>query len=274
MKGQASLCLASIAVFFTWSCGLVSTRAEDSLAKEIVRDTGIKKGVCTILGDKDGALAMALAQQGDFLIHVLEPDSKNVQKARDNIVGKGVYSGRLFAEQCPASRLPYPDNFVNLLIVCDTTLKVATENSRFQAGFYPFGFKAKGTYLWYFGATNWIERKRGPNDNTKDTMAFHCPFGVVSSHSLEAIREGADDVRYGATYVQLAQQKGIDPEKLLGPIRKQSRDAMRRGKQLFYDAEVDWRVTINKPGKLHAWRTKIIQAILGLKATEKSRFRR
>ena len=67
-------------------------------------------GLYVIVGAKDADQALAIAKQGNVLVHCLALDAKTCDALRRSTVSADVLSG---------SRLPYADNLVNTLIVND-----------------------------------------------------------------------------------------------------------------------------------------------------------
>ncbi len=91
----------------------VGTSAESAL-----KASGIRGGVCVHLGATDGRLTAALGADGRFLVHGLAASDAAVETARKHIRSRGVY-GRVSVERGALERLPYADNFVNLIVVED-----------------------------------------------------------------------------------------------------------------------------------------------------------
>ena len=91
------------------------TAAQTNTAEEILAATGIQGGLIVHLGCGDGTLTAALQQNGPYLVHGLDPDPRNVAKARAHIQSLGIY-GHVSIAQCEGNTLPYADNLVNLLI--------------------------------------------------------------------------------------------------------------------------------------------------------------
>jgi len=102
----------------------VRPTAEGMLAEEILRQTGVKAGVCVHLGVTDGRLTAALARSGAFLVHGLATDAAAVEQARTHIRSLGTY-GMVSVERSSYARLPYAENLVNVLVVEDLPALVA-----------------------------------------------------------------------------------------------------------------------------------------------------
>ena len=86
-------------------------------AKSIFDATGATGGVVVHLGCGDGALAAALARAG-LIVHGLDADAARIAAARAHIQKLGLY-GRVAVEQWAASRLPYADGLVRLVVASD-----------------------------------------------------------------------------------------------------------------------------------------------------------
>ena len=60
--------------------------ADDAkLAREIVKSSGVKGGLCVHVGVTDGRLTAELAFGGRFMVHGLSDDDASVKKARKHI---------------------------------------------------------------------------------------------------------------------------------------------------------------------------------------------
>ena len=91
-------------------------------ATEIVKETGITKGFCLIVGSEDGRLAYELAKQTELNIYCIEPDGDKVRQSRAALNKAGLYGSRVTVHQAEFSAIPYSNYFANL-IVSDTYLR-------------------------------------------------------------------------------------------------------------------------------------------------------
>jgi outer membrane protein assembly factor BamB len=89
--------------------------AEKDLARHILKETGVKGGVIVHLGSGDGKLTAALRVNERYLVHGLDADKQNVEKARKNLQSRGVY-GPVSIGWFDGARLPYAENMVNLIV--------------------------------------------------------------------------------------------------------------------------------------------------------------
>ncbi|MBI5724750.1 MAG: PQQ-binding-like beta-propeller repeat protein [Planctomycetes bacterium] len=84
--------------------------------EQLLKPQDVRKGLCVHVGCADGKITAELYQGGKFVVHGLDPDSENIQKARQHIQSKGIY-GPVSVECRPADKLPYTHDTVNVLIV-------------------------------------------------------------------------------------------------------------------------------------------------------------
>ena len=96
--------------------------AADPSARDILDATGVKGGFIVHVGCGDGkplgppgGLTAALRANDSYLVHGLDADGANVEKAREHIRKLGLY-GKVSVEQWSGPCLPYTDNLVNLLV--------------------------------------------------------------------------------------------------------------------------------------------------------------
>ncbi|MBL7133101.1 MAG: PQQ-binding-like beta-propeller repeat protein [Phycisphaerae bacterium] len=99
-----------------------SAPAAAQSAKQILDATGVKGGLVVHVGCDDGkplgppgGLTAALRANDSYLVHGLDADGANVEKAREHIRKLGLY-GKVSVEQWTQKHLPYTDNLVNLLV--------------------------------------------------------------------------------------------------------------------------------------------------------------
>lgn len=86
-------------------------------AKAILDAASTKSGYTVLLGAGRGDLALALAQQSDMHIIVVEPDAKLAEAARLRIATAGFYGTRISISIAPLEATHFPKQFANLIIV-------------------------------------------------------------------------------------------------------------------------------------------------------------
>jgi outer membrane protein assembly factor BamB len=87
-------------------------------ARELLAASGIKGGLIVHVGCGDGKLTAALRANDSFIVHGLDTDAKNVDAARRHIHSLGLY-GSVSVASWNGKRLPYIENFVNLIVVSE-----------------------------------------------------------------------------------------------------------------------------------------------------------
>lgn len=175
--GRAAFCGTAKALF-SWG-GLVgivlsvaATSAAVPSALEILDAATIRGGVVVHLGCGDGRLTAALRATDAFVVHGLDADPKNVAEARKHIQSLGLY-GNVSVDQWHGGRLPYVDNFANLIVVADGASVADDEIMRALA---PNGTALVGgkklVKPWSPDIDEWTHYLHGPDNNAvaKDTV--------------------------------------------------------------------------------------------------------
>lgn len=85
-------------------------------AKAILGAASMKAGYAVLLGAGSGDLALALAQQSDLHLIVVEPDAKLAAEARLRIANAGLYGTRISVCVAPPGDTQFPKHFANLVI--------------------------------------------------------------------------------------------------------------------------------------------------------------
>ena len=129
-------------------------------ADEIVRETGITRGFCLVLGGEEGRLAYELAKRTELKIYAVEASAEKVRKAREALARAGLYGSRVTVDLADLGVTPYPSYFANL-IVSDTLLKTERlpgNPERVARLLKPIG----GTICFSKGAEvrTWLERSK------------------------------------------------------------------------------------------------------------------
>jgi outer membrane protein assembly factor BamB len=97
-----------------------SPQLSGEAAEAILRQSGVRRGYCLVLGVETGQLALELAKRSELRIYAVSPDAAKVAAAQKAIDAAGFHGTRICVEQWPLDNLPYADYFANL-IVSETT---------------------------------------------------------------------------------------------------------------------------------------------------------
>jgi outer membrane protein assembly factor BamB len=84
-------------------------------ATAILDATGVKGGLVVHVGCGDGELTAALLAGDGYMVHGLDEESGNIERAREHIRSLGLY-GQVSVDRFGGKSLPYIDNMVNLLV--------------------------------------------------------------------------------------------------------------------------------------------------------------
>lgn len=91
----------------------ISSKGEE--AKAILKQTGIKKGFCLVLGD-DGSLAYELAKQSELVVFGVNSDEAKVAAGRQWLLQTGLYGSRITLDHLDLAMIPYSSYFANLIV--------------------------------------------------------------------------------------------------------------------------------------------------------------
>ena len=116
-------CAFAVAVILLAAASGGAVAGEDenpkALAEEVLRSAGVPGGLCVHLGCGGGALTAELAASGKFLVHGLDADAANVEKAQRRIRSRGLYGLAWAEERRTFAELPYAENLANLIVMDD-----------------------------------------------------------------------------------------------------------------------------------------------------------
>jgi outer membrane protein assembly factor BamB len=143
--------------------------ADDGQARQILQTSGIKGGLVVHLGCGEGKLTAALRDGEAFLVHGIDADANNVEKARTYIRSLGLY-GKVSAGRFDGRNLPYVDGLVNLLVAEDLGAVTMDEVMRVLA---PGGVAClkhgqqwqKTAKPWPKDIDDWSHHLQGPDNN-------------------------------------------------------------------------------------------------------------
>ncbi|MHC4325490.1 MAG: outer membrane protein assembly factor BamB family protein, partial [Planctomycetota bacterium] len=117
-----SLIYAAFVALLAVSLSVSATNAADSIrqkeALKILDETSVKGGFIVHIGCEDGKLTAALRVNDGYIVHGLDEDSRDVDRAREYIQSHGMY-GKVSVDRFDGENLPYIDNLVNLVVAGD-----------------------------------------------------------------------------------------------------------------------------------------------------------
>ena len=162
--GRAALAFLLAIVAATAQASAAAADAE-TLAREILSSAGVEGGLVVHLGCGDGRLTAALRANDRYLVHGLDADAANVEKARRHIRSKGLY-GPVSVDRLTGTRLPYADNLVDLVVAEDLGDVPMADVVRVLA---PLGVALVGgkktVKPWPGAIDEWTHYLHGPDNN-------------------------------------------------------------------------------------------------------------
>ena len=81
----------------------------------LAKTSGVQGGLVVHLGCGDGKQTASLRLNDRWLVHGLDTSEENIQKARGELLGRGLY-GKVSVVRFDGRELPYVDNLVNLIV--------------------------------------------------------------------------------------------------------------------------------------------------------------
>jgi len=112
VRPAGHMAVALVACIFALSAPVA---ARETDAGKVLAASGVKGGLVVHLGCGEGKVTAALRAGDAYLVHGLDSDAANVQKARKHIRSLGLY-GPVSVERLRGDRLPHADNLVNLVV--------------------------------------------------------------------------------------------------------------------------------------------------------------
>ena len=108
---RRSLC----AVVASLACLQAAAIVRGAETGRVVQASGVQGGLVVHIGCGDGKGTAALRVNERYVVHGLDTDPTNVEKAREHIRSRGL-SGKVSVDTFDGQRLPYVDNLANLVV--------------------------------------------------------------------------------------------------------------------------------------------------------------
>jgi outer membrane protein assembly factor BamB len=110
--------LASVLTFLAATMAFGSEASAQKVAAGIVQMPGVRAGLCIVLGEADGDLAVALGKTGKWTVQCLDTDADRVADARKAVAKVGLY-GPVSIDSVPFAVLPLNEDTANVIVVAD-----------------------------------------------------------------------------------------------------------------------------------------------------------
>ena len=114
-NARLSLRLRDVLLVTAVCLGAASSSFAAISAEEILKATGVERGLIVHLGVGDGQLTASLRHNEGTIVHGLDTDAANVAAARSHIQALALY-GTVSVDTFDGEQLPYADNMVNLVV--------------------------------------------------------------------------------------------------------------------------------------------------------------
>ena len=85
-------------------------------AQEILKQTGIERGYCLVVGSEQGRLAYELARRSKLRIYGIEPDAEKALAARTRLDQAALHGTRVTILPGDPSHMPFSNSFANLIV--------------------------------------------------------------------------------------------------------------------------------------------------------------
>lgn len=136
-------------------------QAHADAAKAILKQTGVTKGFCIVLGNNEGKLAYELAKRSDLIVFGIDADEKKVATARQALLATGLYGTRITVDHLDLAVMPFSNYCANLIVSdSDEPLGVAADVAQHLK---PIGgkfcFKATSQTAAWLAATKLTDEK-------------------------------------------------------------------------------------------------------------------
>jgi len=155
-------------LLLAWLVFAAAAMADDR-ARSILQTSGVRGGLVVHVGCGDGRLTAVLHDGDAFLVHGIDADANNVEKAGAYIQSLGLY-GKVSVDRFDGRNLPYVDDLVNLLVAEDLGAVAMDEAMRVLA---PGGVACvkrgeqwrKTVKPWPKDIDDWSHHLQGPDNN-------------------------------------------------------------------------------------------------------------
>jgi outer membrane protein assembly factor BamB len=162
--------------------GVLLCRPQVSTAKQsdsILEQIGVTRGICVVLGDAKGELAVRLARDSELLIYVQSPRAKEVDTVRKAADDAGFYGMRIFVDRGSFKKFSLADNVADAVVAVGRKKRLSeTEILRVMR---PGGKALLGRKVLTkpapSGVDDWTHPYHGPDNNPQsDDTVIKAPY--------------------------------------------------------------------------------------------------
>ena len=142
-------------------------------ARGILQKIGVSRGICVLPGDKNCALALAMARGSELTLYVQLADAKDVDAARRAADAAGLYGTRIYVERGTPDRIHLADNLADAVVAAGD----AVAKAEVLRVLNPLGKGLLGQEVvvkpFPEGADDWSHHFHAPDNNpqSKDRLA-------------------------------------------------------------------------------------------------------
>ena len=145
----------------------------------ILEQIDVTHGICVVLGDAKGELAVKLARESELLIYVQSPRAKEVEAIRKAADGAGFYGTRIFADKGPFKNLSLADNVADAVVAVGRTKRLS--EAEVLRVMRPGGKALLGRKVLTkpvpAGVDDWTHPYHGPDNNPQsDDTVIKAPY--------------------------------------------------------------------------------------------------
>ncbi len=179
MWSKVFLFLTGMAILAAMAWTGFSCQGKIDTSRRILNRIGVTRGICVLLGDRGGELAIRLAQESDLLIYLQSTSLEDLKIIRHKVDSAGFYGKRIYVGKGPLSELHLADNLADAII--EVGEETGISESEVIRVLCPGGIALMNgkEYVKPFpeGTDDWSHPYHGPDNNPQSNdMAACAPY--------------------------------------------------------------------------------------------------